>query len=121
MAPMGTSRVYRPDPSRIGDYEQWGAALAGATFTTNQVVVTVRGEIDAINGPALARCVERQVAIDGTLVLELSAVEFFGTAGLIALPPIDLCCAGTGWMLVASASVRRVLRVCRGDDLPLTG
>lgn len=118
MAPMATSRLYRPDPARLHPREQWGRAEASATSTTDPVVVAVRGEIDASNGTAMAGYVERHAGIATTLVLDLSAVEFFGTAGLTALRRIDLCCDRIGWTLVASPAVRRVLRVCHAEDLP---
>jgi anti-anti-sigma factor len=83
-------------------------------------VVAISGEIDASNGVALAGYVERHAGIAATLILDLSAVEFFGTAGLTALRRIDLCCDRIGWMLVPSPAVRRALRACHADDLPQT-
>ncbi|MET0475150.1 MAG: STAS domain-containing protein [Mycobacterium sp.] len=120
MALIGTSRLYRPDPARAGLDERWGRATAKATMSTDPVVVSVRGEIDASNGVALASYVERHAGIATTLILDLSAVEFFGTAGLTALRRIDLCCDRIGWMLVPSPAVRRALRACRAEDLPQT-
>jgi anti-anti-sigma factor len=120
MAPMGTCRIYRPDPGHVGEAERWGRASASATASANLVVVSVRGEVDASNGIDLASYVERHAAIAGTLVLDLSAVDFFGTAGLTALRRIDLCCDRIRWKLVASSAVLRLLRVCQADDLPQT-
>ena len=118
MAPPGTSRLYRPDPERVGRDERWGRAEATATIATDPVVIAVRGEVDASNGRALTSYVERHAAIAGTLVLDLSSVTFFGTAGLTALRRIDLCCDRIGWLLVASPAVRRALRACHAEDLP---
>jgi anti-anti-sigma factor len=118
MTPSGTCRLYRPDPIHVGEVERWGRAEASATATANLVVVSVRGEVDASNGTDLAGYVERHLGIAGTLVLDLSGVEFFGAAGLTALRRIDLCCDRTRWQLVASAAVRRVLRACHAEDLP---
>jgi anti-anti-sigma factor len=120
MAPMGTSRLYRPDPTSVGLDEHWGRATARVTTATDPVVVAIGGEIDASNGVALAGYVERHAGIAATLILDLSAVEFFGTAGLTALRRIDLCCDRIGWMLVPSPAVRRALRACHADDLPQT-
>jgi anti-anti-sigma factor len=117
---MGTSRLYRPDPTRVGLDERWGRATASVTTATDPVVVAVSGEIDASNGVALAGYVERHAGIAATLILDLSAVDFFGTAGLTALRRIDLCCDRIGWMLVPSPAVRRALRACHADDLPQT-
>ena len=118
MSPMGTTRLYRPDPARIGVDEKWDRATARARPLADSVVVTVRGEIDAGNGVALAGYVERQVGMAATLVLDLGEVEFFGTAGLTALRRVDLCCERIRWVLVASPAVKRVLRVCHAEDLP---
>jgi anti-anti-sigma factor len=89
-----------------------------ATTSTDSVLVSIRGEIDASNGTELAGYVERHVGIAGTLVLDLSAVAFFGTAGLTALRRIDLCCDRIRWTLVPSPAVRRLLRACHAQDLP---
>jgi anti-anti-sigma factor len=115
---MATSRLYRPDPALVGGDERWGRAEASATTATDPVVVSVRGEIDASNGPALAGYVERHAGTAATLVLDLSGVAFFGTAGLTALRRIDLCCDRIGWLLIPSAAVRRTLRACHAEDLP---
>ena len=79
MAPTGTCRLYRPDPTRVGATEQWSWAQASATTSADSVVVTISGEIDASNCAELAGYVERHVGVAGTLVLDLSAVAFFGT------------------------------------------
>jgi anti-anti-sigma factor len=118
MALMGTCRIYRPDPTHVGEVEQWGRARASATTSANLVVISVCGEVDASNGIDFASYVERHAALAGTLVLDLSAVDFFGTAGLTALRRIDLCCDRIRWKLVASSAVQCVLRVCHADDLP---
>jgi anti-anti-sigma factor len=118
MAPIGTCRLYRPDPVHLGEVEQWGRAGASATITANLVVVSVCGEVDASNGVDMAGYVERLVGIAGTLVLDLSGVSFFGAAGLTALRRIDLCCDRIRWKLVASGAVLRTLRACHAEDLP---
>jgi anti-anti-sigma factor len=118
MAPTGTCRLYRPDPTRVGATEQWKWAQASATTTADSVVVTVAGEIDASNCAELAGYVERHVGVAGTLVLDLSAVTFFATTGLACLRRIDLCCDRIRWTLVPSPAVRRVLRACHAQDLP---
>jgi anti-anti-sigma factor len=118
MAPTGTCRLYRPDPTHVGAAEQWSWAQASATTNADSVVVTVSGEIDASNCTDLAGYVERHVGVAGTLVLDLSAVTFFSTTGLAALRRIDLCCDRIRWTLVPSPAVRRVLRACHAQDLP---
>jgi anti-anti-sigma factor len=118
MSPSGTCRLYRPDPTRVGVAERLHRAEVSATMSANSVIVSVRGDIDARNGTELAGYVERHAGIAGSLVLDLSAVPFFGTAGLTALRRIDLCCDRIHWTLVPSTAVRRLLRACHAQDLP---
>jgi anti-anti-sigma factor len=51
------------------------------------------------------------------LVLDLTGVEFFGTAAFSALHTLNVRCArgGTDWILVPSAAVRRLLAICDPD------
>jgi anti-anti-sigma regulatory factor len=56
------------------------------------------------------------------LVLDLSEVEFFGTAGFSALHTLNVQCAGAGveWVLVPSHAVSRLLKICDPDStLPM--
>ncbi len=118
---IGTCRLYRPDPTSIGVGEQWGRAGVDAAPTEHSLVVRLHGQIDASNAGHVARYVERHAAVTNALVVDTSAVDFFGTPALAALRKVDLCCAGSGvdWRLVVGPAVRRVLRVCGSDDLPL--
>ena len=60
------------------------------------------------------------------LALDLTGVDFFGTAGFSALHTLNVRCAGAGveWVLVPSNAVSRLMRICdpgfdvadRGDD-----
>jgi anti-anti-sigma regulatory factor len=64
----------------------------------------------------------RHAAEIGGLVLDLTSVEFFGTAGFSALHTLNVRCAGESvlWAAVPSAAVIRLLRVCDPDStLPL--
>ena len=119
MTPIGTCRVYRPDPRSIGIGEQWGRASASVVLEP-AVVVSLLGEVDASNVGRLAGYLERHVAIAAALVVDTTAVEFFGTPAMAALHGVDRCCAalGVGWRLVPGPAVRRVLRVCATTDLP---
>lgn len=94
-----------------------------ARFTTqwpDQTVgiITVEGELDASNATQFADHVEL-CADDGVkLVLDLSTLEFFGTAGFSALHTINVRCAhvGSRWALVTGDAVARLLRVCDRDN-----
>jgi len=117
---IGTSRLYRPEPSSIGVGEQWGRATVEAARISGSLVLSIRGEVDACNAAQLVAYVERHVAIAGTLVVDTSAVDFFGPPALAALHRIDLCCSGgdVRWRLVVGPALRRVMRVCGTSDLP---
>jgi anti-anti-sigma factor len=129
LPPPSTQRVFRPDPTSFALREQHHRATFSATEQPASagppgvsVLVTVHGEIDAVNAMALARYVERRVAGARTLVVDLQTVEFFGASGFAALTNIGVTCARARvrWSLLAGPHVRRVLRVCDPDgELPV--
>jgi anti-anti-sigma factor len=98
-----------------------------ATFTTrllspSVVVVTARGELDASNAQELVDYALRHTEQTERLALDLSEVEFFGTAGFSALHTLNVQCAGAGveWVLVPSRAVSRLLKICDPDSaLPM--
>jgi anti-anti-sigma factor len=98
-----------------------------ARFTTHWPddglgIVTVRGELDASNSAAFADYVDECTGRGTRLVLDLSSLEFFGTAGFSALHTINVRCANTAsrWALVTGGAVSRLLRVCDPDHtLPI--
>lgn len=120
MTEIGTLRRYRPDPSRIGRTESWRRATASAIVTTESIVITVTGELDACNAQDLARYVENHSAVTDRLYIDLREVTFFATAGLAPLRRVDHQYAQCGfrWWLLAGPAVRKVLRVCDALDLP---
>ena len=82
-------------------------------------IITVTGELDASNAAEFASQVE-QCADEGVrLVLDMSSLDFFGTAGFSALHTINVRCqhAGARWALVTGEAVARLLRVCDRDNL----
>lgn len=86
-------------------------------------VVTAHGELDASNANALADYVARCAAHSKQVILDLTGLEFFGTAGFSALHTINVRCAGAGvrWVVVPSGPVSRLLRICDPDSaLPIT-
>lgn len=56
-------------------------------LSAHHVVITVRGEIDYVTADQLRRCLERSTAAIGprVLVLDLSAVTYFGSVALAIL------------------------------------
>jgi anti-anti-sigma factor len=86
------------------------------------VVITAHGELDASNAIHLADYVQRFVAHSKSVILDLTGLEFFGTAGFSALHTINVRCAGADvrWAVVPSKAVSRLLRICDPDNaLPL--
>ena len=80
------------------------------------------GDIDAVNGRALGRYVERHTRMSQQLVLDLRAVDFCGTQAFTALYYISVFCARSDvdWMIVGTPPVQRLLTICDPEgELPL--
>ena len=85
-------------------------------------VITAQGELDASNAQDLVDYALRDADRTKRLTLDLTGVEFFGTAGFSALHTLNVRCAGAGveWVLVPSRAVSRLLRICDPDSaLPI--
>lgn len=65
------------------------------------VVLTVTGEVDMLTAPALRTAATESVRSPGVaaLIIDLSRVEFFASAGLGALIEIDTALTGRGVLL----------------------
>jgi anti-anti-sigma factor len=94
-----------------------------AEWDSSRLVITAHGELDASNANQLADYVQRCIAHStSVIVVDLSGLEFFGTAGFSALHLINVRCAGAKlrWAAVPSNAVSRLLRICDPDyTLPL--
>jgi anti-anti-sigma factor len=104
--------------------ESHAATFATRLLQPSVVVVTARGELDASNAQEFVDYALRHTDHAERLALDLSDVEFFGTAGFSALHTVNVRCAGAGvdWVLVPSRAVRRLLRICDPDSaLPMAG
>ncbi|MBV9090902.1 MAG: STAS domain-containing protein [Mycobacteriaceae bacterium] len=87
-------------------------------------VIALRGEIDASNAAGVGTCLHEFVAPDRALVLDLSDLDFLCAEGVQSLFALGDRCErlGVDWALVASHSVRRLLRVYdREASLPAVG
>jgi anti-anti-sigma factor len=78
-------------------------------------VVAAHGELDAANAQTFVDDALRHPC--SALVLDLTDVEFFGTAAFSALHTLNVRCArgGVDWILVPSAAVSRLLAICDPD------
>lgn len=99
------------------------AQLTRRWLPPSALLVTVQGELDASNAQQFA---DYAVQPDGQaqrLILDLTGVDFFGTAGFSALHAVNVRCAGDGvdWAMVPSPAVSRLLRICDPDStLPVS-
>ena len=77
-------------------------------------VISICGELDASNATELIECGIRHSRPSGQLVLDLSAVEFFGAGCFACLHTFNVRCAGENidWVLIPSTAVSRVLGIC---------
>lgn len=96
-----------------------GGALVRAQCRHLATVVSVAGAIDAENVDRVSEYSSHFVLPDQPIVLDLSAVDCFTTAGIHFLHRIDEDCraAGVEWALVVSPAVSRVLQATDDEDL----
>lgn len=101
-----------------------GGRAEDATIRTRElgsttVQLTVTGEIDAATSTDLFTRIESRLRGYHQLVLDLSHVDFFGTAGYTTLHRLQVYCsrASIDWVVIAGHEVRRLLRVCDPDGL----
>ncbi|OMC56101.1 sulfate transporter [Mycobacterium sp. IS-836] len=95
-----------------------GGAQIRAHCRSLATVVTIRGEIDAVNADRASKYIRRFVVGQNPVVLDLSDVTHFAPAGITLLQMLDEDCdaAGTEWTLVASPAVIDLL----GDGWDVT-
>lgn len=119
--PNTAAPVRKTNPALPPDWEIHSARFS-ATWDTARVVITADGELDATNATQFADYFDLCITDSTPLVLDLSGLEFFGTAGFSALHLINVRCAGAKlrWGVVPSKAVSRLLRICDPDHaLPL--
>lgn len=88
-------------------------------LSSTTVLVTAFGEIDAANAARLSELIDRHLTGYRQMVLDLSRLEFFGTAGYSVMHRVHSRCAraGVDWVLVPGPAVDRLLRVCDPDGM----
>lgn len=82
-------------------------------------MVTARGDLDAANANDFVDWALHHSGQASRLVLDLSGIEFFGTAAFSALHTFNVRCAGVRaeWLLVPGPAVLRLLRICDPDAM----
>ncbi|MRH89616.1 anti-sigma factor antagonist [Nocardia sp. SYP-A9097] len=82
------------------------------------VILSAAGEVDIVSAPTLSAAVGAALATDSAvLVVDLSGVGFFGSAGLSVLVEALESIGGRRLKVVASPQVRRPIEVTGLDDL----
>jgi anti-anti-sigma factor len=109
--------VTRPDgspaaPTRMQE-DRPHVRLSASRIGSSTVVAAV-GDVDAGNADDLAAYITNQLGDRNRLLLDLSGLDFFAIQGFSVLHDVDLTCTQRGipWILVPSAEVSRVLRIC---------
>lgn len=85
-------------------------------------MVTIRGEIDAVNVDRVSDYIRPFILGQNPVVLDMSGVSHFSPAGVSLLNVVDEDCyaAGVGWTLVASPAVIELLGENDGAAFPIT-
>ncbi|TGD84948.1 STAS domain-containing protein [Mycolicibacterium sp. CH28] len=97
------------------------ANVACGWLTSSVAGVSVYGDVDASNADVLSEHSCAHVMRCHGLIVDLRGVDFFGSAGLLALEVVSDRCerAGIGWAMVPGPAVSRLLRICDArDSLP---
>jgi anti-anti-sigma factor len=112
LSPVRGTDATQPPPA----WENHSARFSAA-WDTSRVVITAHGELDASNANEFADYFDLCIAHSTPLIVDLSGLKFFGTAGFSALHLINVRCAGAKlrWAVVPSKAVTRLLRICDPD------
>jgi len=95
--------------------------LSTSELTRSIVVITAHGDIDASNADELLDGVGDALGLHHGVIIDLSAVKFFGTEGLSVLDEIDGTLEQPDRMaVVPSSAVTRVLRLRASASTPIT-
>ncbi|WP_102142839.1 STAS domain-containing protein [Mycobacterium hubeiense] len=122
---MSTVNAHPTSPEPQTDrFECHEARFATHRPQPSTAVVSAHGDLDAANVEEFVDFALRDADHTDRLVLDLSGVKFFGTAGFSALHTVNVRCAGDhiAWALVPSSAVTRLLAICDPDStLPICG
>ena len=112
MATLSTANRLTPRESDL-------ASFSTCWLETSIAAVTVHGELDASNSAEFTDYVSALLPFAERLIIDLSAVRFFGTDAFSAVHAVCARAAGHGanWALIPSEDVTRVLRICDPDEI----
>ncbi len=109
-------------PRPVDRTESHAATFATRWLQPAVAVIAAHGELDASNAQELVDYALRDAYRTERLALDLTGVDFFGTAGFSALHTLNVRCASAGieWVMVPSTAVSRLLRICNPEStLPI--
>lgn len=98
--------------------------LLSQWLDADTALITAEGSVDAANAEDLGEYLLRVARRNVSMILDLSGLEFFGTAGFSALKAVSAHSEQPGARLftVPSGAVARVLRICDPQGgLPTVG
>lgn len=108
-----------PPPAPVPDSLVCHTARFDTSWTDPATaVVSGHGEVDAANGNRFVEYALRHADKTQWLIVDLSGLSFFSTAGFSALHTLNVQCVGEDirWALVPGDAVERVLRICDPDS-----
>jgi anti-anti-sigma factor len=94
------------------------AQFATRWLPPSTAIVTAHGEIDAVNAMDFVDFAMRDGDQMTGLVIDLTGIKFFGSAGFSALHALNVRCTADGinWAVAPSREVSRLLRICDPDS-----
>ena len=94
------------------------AQFATRWLPPSTAIVTAHGEIDAVNAMDFVDHAMSDADQMKGLVVDLTGIKFFGSAGFSALHALNVRCAAQGinWAVAPSKEVSRLLRICDPDS-----
>lgn len=108
--------------ARKGAFDCGGAQIR-AHFRHLATVITIRGELDAVNVDRVDEYIRRLILAENPLVLDVTGVNAFAPAGISLLYLVDEYsrAAGVEWTLVARPAVLALLTNDDGEAVfPVT-
>src|ERR1700710_1684682 len=111
-SPMSVSSSESASPETVMTCHT--AHFATQCLPPSTVIVTAHGEIDAANAIDFVNYAMRDADRMNGLVIDLTGVNFFGSAGFSALHNLNVRCAAGGidWAMAPSKAVSRLLLIC---------
>ena len=93
--------------------------LRARALGESTILIAAYGDVDAASAENLRTGITRHLGDLSQLVIDLSRLDFFGTAGLSVLNEVHARCARTAvdWVLVPGPEVERLLRICDPDGV----